>query len=242
MPAPSKPPLIGLNTDDYQDKGTISGLREGYWRAVVKAGGVPIVIPHLESREALESALAPLDGFVLIGGDDIRAERYGEKTLPVATLMEESREKTDFELIQLLLEMRKPTLAICLGFQELNVAHGGTLCQDLPTEKPDSPIRHHAKDGVASLHSVAITDGSRLSDALGMSGQLEVNSTHHQAVKQLGKGLRAVAEAPDGVIEGIEVVDQPFFIGVQWHPEKIADRPIQMRLFETLVQESSRML
>ncbi|MBI3736540.1 gamma-glutamyl-gamma-aminobutyrate hydrolase family protein [Candidatus Sumerlaeota bacterium] len=234
-------PLIGINTDNFTNAGgAVTGTRPKYWRAIIEAGGTPLLIPQLADAALIEDAIAPLHGFLLIGGDDIPAERYGEKTLSTAIIMEKPREENDFALINALLKSPKPTLAVCLGFQELNVALGGKLYQDLLFDGPQSEIRHYSKDGQTPDHEIEVRGGSKLADALGASAAILVNSSHHQAVREVGRGLEITARSPDGLIEGVEVTNHPFFVGVQWHPEQILDRPPQIRLFQTLVNQAAK--
>lgn len=230
-------PLIGLNTDAYDFRGTVCGIRDPYWRAVWAGGGFPVLLPPVPSVDEKRAALDRLDGFILIGGDDLPGERYGKTTLPTSTLLEPERADSDLALIDLLIAARKPTLAICLGFQELNVHQGGSLIQDLIHET-DSMIRHYAKGGDAPSHDVQVEPDSLLAGAVGRSGALRVNSRHHQAVDRIGEGLRVAARAPDGIVEALELEDHPFFLGVQWHPESIIDADEQLNLFRTLVQKA----
>lgn len=238
--APSGRPLIGVNTTfERNAEGEITAIKPKYWRAVERAGGIPVLIPQIAHAAALGEALERLDGFVMIGGYDLKGERWGEATLPSVVPIEPEREATDFALLQLLMKSRKPTLAICLGCQELNVACGGTLYQDLPTDGPRSEIQHQGKDGHVPEHTVEIESGSRLATALKSSGPLKVNSRHHQGIAKLGDGLRAVARAKDGIVEALEFEGHPFLLGVQWHPEEMVEDANQVALFEALVRAAS---
>lgn len=235
----SSRPRIGLNTTfEMDDEGGISATRPKYWEAVLEAGGLPLLLPQLDSEAIIEEALAGLDGFVLIGGYDVPGERFGRKSLPAVVPIEPRRERTDFALIEALLASAKPTLAICLGFQEINIARGGTLYQDLPVDAPPSDVRHFAKSEPYVMHEVQIAAGSRLAEIMGSEGVLEVNSTHHQALDRLGDGVEATASAPDGIVEAIEIAGHPFCIGVQWHPEMLGDRAPHRRLFEALIEQA----
>lgn len=237
MGASGRRPLIGVNTTfERAAGGEITSIKPKYWRAVERAGGIPVLLPQLADREALRQALAALDGFVLIGGYDLKGERWGEATLPSVVPIEPEREATDFALLGLLLETRKPTLAICLGCQELNVACGGTLYQDLPTDGPPSKVEHQVKDGAAPMHGVRLESGSQVAAIFGGEKEIEVNSRHHQGIAKLGRGLRATARAADGLAEALEAEDHPFLIGVQWHPEEMEGDARQAGLFEALVR------
>ncbi|MCH8333167.1 gamma-glutamyl-gamma-aminobutyrate hydrolase family protein [Candidatus Sumerlaeota bacterium] len=232
-------PVIGINTTMERDaEGSYSATRSPYWQAIVAAGGLPILLPQISEREIIHQALAGVQGFMLIGGYDVRGERFGEKTLPTVVKMEEEREETDFALVEALIETGTPTLALCLGFQELNIARGGGLYQDLLFDGPETRVRHYDPAGGVARHGVEIAAGSRLAGILEMSGQLEVNSTHHQAIGTVGKGLTVTARAEDGIVEGLQLDGHPFFLGVQWHPEQMADSPVQARLFHALVEQA----
>lgn len=234
-------PIIGLNLDDFADAGgAITGLRPNYIRAIERAGAIPLLLPHIEDPAALRDAIARVDGFLLTGGDDVSPERSGCGPVPTVVTMAPERERSDFALIDALLDSRKPTLCVCLGFQELNIRFGGTLYQDLAFDAPPSAVRHYAKLADPPTHAVEVDPGSALAAALGASGRVTVNSKHHQGVNKLGAGLKISARAPDGLVEGLEVEGLPFFVAVQWHPEAMPDSPEQARLFAALAAASRR--
>ncbi len=234
-------PRIGLNTSfERGAEGETTSVRPAYWRAIERAGGLPVLLPQLSDAGALREALALLDGFVLIGGYDIPAERWGGCSRPEVVPMEPEREATDFSLIDLLIKSGKPTLAICLGCQELNVARGGTLYQHLPADLPDSSVTHNVKSGGTPAHPVEVAPGSRLAAALGAEGRVEVNSRHHQGLDRTGAGLTVTARAADGLPEAVELEGHPFFLGVQWHPEDMEDDARQQRLFSNLVEAARK--
>ncbi len=233
-------PLIGVNTTfERNDEGEITAIKPKYWRAVERAGGIPVLIPQLSDPALLREALHVLDGFVMIGGYDLKGERWGAETLSSVVPIEPEREVTDFALLNLLIETRKPTLAICLGCQELNVACGGTLYQDLPTDGPASEIQHQGKDGHVPRHKIEVEAGSRVARALGKAGRIEVNSRHHQGIAKIGGGLLVTARADDGVAEALEFEDHPFLIGVQWHPEEMIEDGSQTALFSALIEAAA---
>jgi putative glutamine amidotransferase len=132
---------------------------------------------------------------------------------------------------------RKPVLGICLGCQMMNVHRGGSLVQFLPDVDRDPPIEHRRDKTWENRHAIQIQSDTSLAQALGKT-QIAANSSHKQAVKQIGRGLRVIATAPDGVIEGIEDPAMPLFLGVQWHPERMTDQTDHLRLFELLVNKS----
>jgi putative glutamine amidotransferase len=219
----------------------IISMSRSYVRAVAIAGGAPVVtVPHAD-EEALRAVFERLDGLLLSGGGDVLPAFYGEDDSGLLWAVDQQRDRTELTLARWALSEGLPLLAICRGTQVLNVAAGGTLIQDIATGVPGSlthsTVAVHPPSGVA--HAVQLAEGSRLSRLFG-TGEIGVNSAHHQAVKDLGAGLIVAARAPDGVVEGIEAPDHPFCIGVQWHPETMLEtQPHMLRLFEALVERAS---
>ncbi|MBN1484301.1 MAG: gamma-glutamyl-gamma-aminobutyrate hydrolase family protein [Chloroflexia bacterium] len=241
-------PLIGLNSDV---RGVGPQNREGavllwpYVQAVTAAGAVPLILPPLEERTALERALDVLDGLVLTGGRDLPPDWYGQKSRPQTRLADSRRLRGDRLLAELALERELPLLGICLGCQLLNVVMGGDLIQDIPSQV-EGALQHDPSQlpptaegpAIQTWHSARIEGASRLAGLLGRD-ELEVNSSHHQAIGRLAPGLRAVAWAPDGIIEAAEAPGERFLLLLQWHPERIADRPDQRALFAALAAAAS---
>jgi putative glutamine amidotransferase len=201
-------------------------------------GGAPLVIPpHLGETE-LRAIFEHVDGLLLSGGGDIGPALYGERDGGLLWSIDEWRDRTELALARWALAEGLPLLAICRGIQVLNVAAGGTLVQDIPTQVHDalshSSVAGRPMDTVA--HTVEVAADSRLAALVG-AGELGVNSAHHQAAKAVGARLAITARAPDGIIEGLEAPDHPFCLGVQWHPEAMAEsRPVMRRLFEGLAR------
>jgi putative glutamine amidotransferase len=231
-------PFIGVNADlAAPTKQTLAHFRLGlgYADTLVAAGGFPVVLPPLGKDVDLDPFLDRLDGFVLSGGLDLDPRRVGLPTHPGVQLMPERRDDSDRYLIRRLLERRIPLLAVGLGLQQLNVARGGTLYLHLPEELPRA-LPHRDPTGATHRHLVLLTPGTRLEEIYG-GGELRVNSCHHQAVRQVGDGLRVCATSPDGVIEAVESTDSNWFcIGVQWHPESETASALDMQLFESFLQ------
>lgn len=237
-------PIIGINCSfgfdhDADPPRARATLSAAYSDAVLAAGGLPVLFPVLPEPDTalLDELLARVDAFVLTGGYDLDPRHYGENPHPQTETMHPRREAFDLALIHRLEELRKPTLAICLGFQMLHVLRGGKLVQhidDLPTQPR---IVHHLPREQSAFHEVQIAPESLLAEIVGMS-VLEVNSRHHQAVAPLhqGSNLRAVAHARDGLVEASEDTrDGRFLLAVQWHPENLIDRWPHRRLFEAVV-------
>ena len=212
-----------------------------YVRAVELGGGAPVIIPPPLEEAKLRAIFAHLDGLLLSGGGDIQPSFFGEEDSGLLWLVDEERDRSELALARWALEEKLPLLAICRGLQVLNVAAGGTLIQDIPSHVPGalnhSPVSGQPKSSV--VHTVDVIADSQLSTLVG-AGTLGVNSTHHQAVRALGDGLIVTARSPDGIVEGLELPDHPFCIGVQWHPEAmIESQPLMHHLFEGLAEAAS---
>ncbi|MBX7247071.1 MAG: gamma-glutamyl-gamma-aminobutyrate hydrolase family protein [Candidatus Sumerlaeaceae bacterium] len=234
-------PIIGINGNvgqsDYEAS-TLS-VRSTYVDAVLKAGGTPVMLPPIPDREAMLAQVEACAGFIFIGGPDIDPARYGEKPHPTISRLPERRESYDFALIEEAIRQRKPFLAICLGCQQVNVALGGSLIQDIYSDV-DTQVQHTIKQAPYLLrHDVKVEAGSMLGDLLGVDG-LSTNSAHHQAIKQPGKGLRVVARcAADGIVEACELENYPYGLAIQWHPEYLVAEPLHLKLFEGLVRAAT---
>jgi putative glutamine amidotransferase len=236
-------PLIGITTS--LTLGTTperAYINVAYIRAVQAAGGIPILLaPHFTAET--QHALWPrLDGLLLTGGGDVAPGRFGEPPHPAVDEVSPARDELETGLTRRALSDHVPLLAICRGIQVLNVALGGTLVQDLPSEWPGALAHSQKAPRHEPTHAVKVMgEGTRLGRVLG-APELEVNSQHHQAIKQVGEGLREVAWAPDGVVEGIELEDDHrFVLGVQWHPEELVDHDAAARnLFLAVVDAARR--
>lgn len=221
----------------------VMGVQRTYIEALQRAGAVPLLIPVGMQEEALKELIGRLDGLLLAGGEDVDPQFYGAVHHPTMRHTDPLRDETEIMLTRWMAAQDRPVLAICRGHQLLNVALGGTLIQDIPSElllACDHPRFYpaHALDELA--HEVRLAADSRLFAVFGQES-LWVNSRHHQAVKELGDGLIATAWAPDDVIEGIEMPGRRFVVGVQWHPENLLDAvPAMRRLFEAFVAEAAR--
>lgn len=215
---------------------------EAYVNAVVAAGGAPILIPLLADRNALHQVYANLGGLLLSGGGDLGPSRYGQEPHEKLGPTDALRDKVELTLARWAINDDLPVLAICRGIQVLNVALGGTLYQDIPSQI-EGALQHphqagNPRDFIA--HEVKLMPETFLA-TLFAGSTLPVNSMHHQAVRDLAPGLRVSAQAPDGVIEGIEHPQRRFAIGVQWHPEEmVAAYPVMRRLFHAFVQFARR--
>lgn len=226
--------LIGLVPSGVDGNKII--INQDYVEAVLRAGGTPVLFPVTDGREEIGRLLDRVDGLVLTGGVDVDPAIYGESRQPFCGEVSACRDAMEFPLCREALARRMPVLAICRGVQVLSCVLGGTLYQDL-AEQFGTSVRHPCYEIPAEpAHTVDVRPGTLLASVTG-AGRLEVNSRHHQGIREPGKGLRISAVAPDGLAEGVELPDHPFVIGVQWHPESLSARfPEHQRLFDALVR------
>ena len=211
-----------------------------YVNAVKKAGGVPLVIPMTTDDRQIDAILDVIDALIMTGGEDIAPlEYFGEEPHPNLGEVVPARDAFDIKLIKKAVAKGIPVLGICRGVQALNVAFGGTLYQDIPTQLPTYSIQH-SQDAPGSLgtHTVIIDKNSALYKQVGKE-QIAVNSFHHQAVKDVAPGFKATAKSKDGCIEAIEMVGNPKVWGVQFHPEHLVngvDADNFIGIFKALLQ------
>jgi len=200
-------------------------LNSAYIRALEIAGVVPIIVPPLSDEDAADAIVTRADGILLTGGEDVEPSLYGQPRRKECGPSNLARDTTEIALVLAAQRHNRPLLAICRGPQLLNVALGGTLFQDIPSEVPGA-LPHNAPDDRASrVHPVKVEPGSRIAHVVHATS-LSVNSLHHQSVKDLAPGLEITATSPDGVVECIEwTADDWWAMGVQWHPEEMTDSP-----------------
>ena len=210
-------PWIGI-TSTVDENNVVCPL--AYVQAVTKAGGLPVVIPPLESLSLQNEYLQRLDGLVLIGGWDIPPAAYGEEIHPTTEEMPPIRWQWEHRLIHTWLKSQKPMLGICLGAQMTNVVKGGTLIQDIPSEVGQEVIHRNEP---AAQHPIRLQPETRLHQILGV-GELVVNSSHHQAVERIGDGLIVAARSADGVVEALETPGDRWLLLLQWHPERMEEQ------------------
>lgn len=195
----------------------VNSIGRNYVEAVRRGGHVALLLPMTREREMCRAMLERVDVLLLCGGGDIAGACFGEEQSPLAGMPNEERDTYELLLMDVALEMRKPVVGICRGLQLINVALGGTLWQDITDQqtvvhqRPDKPWE--------PVHEVTLNEDSRLFAIFGQR-RLKVNSTHHQAIKKLGRTLKVVARSDDGFIEAVESDTYPI-AAVQWHPERL---------------------
>lgn len=239
--ARGRKPKIGI-TPNYDYEKDVISINRGYCDAIQKSGGLGIILPLNEDMDFLQSIIQECDGFLLSGGSDVDAKYYGEVNLPVNGRISPIRDRVELFIAKKAIEDNKPVMGICRGIQIMNVAMGGSLYQDIYSQIKDKEILKHFQDAPKwyPTHEIYIEKGSRVREIMGLE-RLEVNSFHHQAVKDLAPGMKATSRTYDGIIESIEYSGHRFAIGVQWHPELMWQRdPVFLNLFAELVDEASK--
>lgn len=207
-----------------------------YTEAVEKAGGLPFILPFSRNAEVISGLVEKADGFLFPGGKDVDPALYGEDAIAKLGPVDADLDRFQMAVLEAAMAAEKPILAICRGIQLVNVALGGTLYQDIPSQFR-TPVFKHMQDTLSfdADHPLNIEPGSRLFDLFG--GRIMVNSRHHQSIKEPGRGLIVTARAPDGVIEAAQHQTLPIDL-VQWHPELMLRKNDDMRcLFELLVRQ-----
>lgn len=216
---------------------TIFQIDQAYVERVRVAGGVPFLVPHV-THENLADIVHHLDALILTGGDDVDPRSYGELDDGSCVNSDIEADDAEIALVKECIFADVPILGACRGIQIINVAHGGTLQQEICRAGSAHPPRPKVLDKILGMrHSLEIEQGTRLASILGSQAR-EVNTTHHQAIRDLAPGFIVSARAPDGTIEAIETTNERYVIGVQWHPEKL-NPPDNQELFDDLVKAAN---
>ena len=227
-------PLIGINADFRAAQGnqpSFSVVTAGYYDSILRAGGVPVIIPPMEEEDDINAVLDSLDGFVFIGGADLDPRRDGFMLHPTVRPMDRRREAFDRKLMQLIADRRMPVFGIGVGMQLINVTMGGNLFLHIPEDLPTA-IPHRDPQDPGHRHSLEIQPGSLMERVYG-DGEIRVSSRHHMAVDEVAPGFQVTARCPDGVIEAIESEREDWIaIGTQFHPENEAASALDVRVFE----------
>lgn len=235
-------PKIGITSWHYlDDDERWQAILEGYPRAILEAGGLPLILPTTSTEPVIADAyLDIIDGLLLTGGADVHPSFYDQTVLERCGEIDEERDRFEVELVHAARGRDVPLLGICRGLQVLNVALGGSLYQDLSYRQQTDPAHQSPRDRRREpVHQIAIAEGSRLAAILG-ARELRVTSTHHQIIRDLAPGLTVNAVAPDGVVEGVEGTGR-FLLAVHWHPERMfTHHPEQLALFRALVDAAAK--
>ncbi len=230
-------PIIGLNADyrsAKKDSPAYSFLAAGYYDRILAAGGIPVIVPPMESADDLSQILDMLQGFVMVGGQDLDPRRDGFMLHPSVRSMEKRRETFDRLLMRLIAERRMPFFGVGVGMQLLNVSQGGNLYLHIPEDMPHA-IPHKDLQDPAHRHGLMVVPGSLMERVYG-EGEIRVNSIHHMAVDDVARGFVATARCPDGVVEAIESQTPDWFaFGTQFHPEAESASALDVRIFEEFV-------
>jgi len=230
-------PIIGLNADlraAAAGRPSFTYVDASYFDAVTQAGGIPLILPPLESDDDLADALVPVDGVVLVGGADLDPRRDGWMMHPTIRPLAPRRESFDRRLMRIVAQRRLPVLGIGAGMQLMNVMMGGNLMFHIPEDRPTA-LPHHDPIDPAHRHTLELTPGSLMERVYG-DGELRVNSMHHMALDEVAPGFEVTARCPDGIIEAIESrMPDWFAIGTQFHPEAPTASALDRRIFEEFV-------
>lgn len=202
-------PIIGISPSV---KDGFIRMRQNYAEAIIDAGGVPVFLPYSEDGQRLSEYASMLDGLLFAGGADLDPKYYGEETAFDSVEVTPARDSFELALFPVFYATGKPILGICRGIQLMNVALGGSLYQH---------IESHRQEGGGAPCTAEVKAGSRLAKIFGRSGEILINSYHHQAVKRAADGLTVSATSPEGICEALELPGERFFVGVQWHPEML---------------------
>ncbi|MFB5198470.1 gamma-glutamyl-gamma-aminobutyrate hydrolase family protein [Neobacillus sp. KR4-4] len=233
----NKKPVIGITGAYVKHNEYMEGVyvHHDYHKSVAANGGIPVILPYINPEMAIET-IALCDGIILSGGEDVDPKLFGQDPHPHLGPTTPERDVAEIAMVKFALENNIPILAICRGVQILNVALGGTLIQDIPSQVKE-PIQHNQKiDRSRETHWVTIATDSKLFEMVG-SERVRVNSLHHQAIDKVANDLRVVAQSSDGIVEAVEYIHPTTFtIGVQWHPESMASTNHEMNnLFKDFI-------
>lgn len=231
-------PLIGITTyssTNSHGQPTVI-LQQSYIKAILQAGGVPVLIPSAIAEDGWDAAYSRLDGILFSGGGDISLEHFAGDPHPRIDEVDPARDSVELKMVQAAASDGKPFLGICRGCQVINVALGGTLYTHIPDQLPNA--LDHSYPGnkrMVLVHEVKIEEGTRFSEIFGQP-IVEVNSLHHQGLKDIAPVLRIAGRAPDGLVEAVELPEHPFGLAVQWHPEWLTDQEWTRNLFRKFVE------
>lgn len=228
-------PVIGI-TGSYSDENRRLSLNERYFEAIMRAGGLPVMLPQTDDEDMVHDMLNHIDGLLLSGGVDVLPSRYGEETLPACGTISEKRDAFELLITKLALERNMPIFGICRGIQVLAVAMGATLFQDIESQL-GLPAKQHKQEEPYDdpVHTVRFKEGG-LFERITQTQLMPTNSMHHQSIKEAGDNLRIEGITMDGIIEAVCSARNEAVLGVQFHPEFLAHySDFAARLFEYFV-------
>ena len=225
-------PIVGLIVN--VDKDLRINMHGAYGQAISCSGGIPLVLPYIENEEIIAEFVDRCDGFLFTGGADVDPRYYGEEKKSTCGETEPNRDKLEMAVLSRALKSGKPIMGICRGLQIINVAMGGKLYQDIPTEF-ETRIGHQQTEGANDpSHTIIIENGSPLEGVIGKR-EMTGNSFHHQAIKSLANGLEVSAVAADGIIEAVYAPDKKYLCAYQWHPERLYRFDDNKALFDDFI-------
>lgn len=228
-------PVIGItpNLRPTRIRGEAHFVLSAYVAMLARNGAIPLIAPVVKTREEAREVLDRLDALLLTGGEDIDPAAYGQTARRPDLIAPRSRLDSDFAYARAAKEAAKPTLGVCLGIQVMNVAYGGTLFQHIAEDLPGALEHEDDDEGKSPDHEIAVEPATVLRAIAGADRAI-VNSYHHQSVAQIAAGFRLAARGTDGIVEAIERTDLPFYLGVQWHPERMPESDLTRRLIGAL--------
>lgn len=235
-------PLIGITTRNGKDTDghPLTALQHTYTRAILQAGGLPILIPSMLMEEDFLDLYSRVSGILFTGGGDVSLEYFNGSAHPRIGEVDQARDLTEISLMRAAVKDGKPILGICRGAQVMNVAFGGTLYTHIYDQLKGALDHDYPGDLRRVLvHPVRVDESTRSAEIFGET-LLNVNSLHHQGLKDIAPGLLATGYAPDGLVEVVEIPDHPYAVSVQWHPEWLTDQIPMQKLFKSFVDASGR--
>jgi putative glutamine amidotransferase len=227
-------PIIGITIDQH-DKPELYESPMDYSKSVELAGGLPLLLPYRSDLSLIPQFVDLLDGLLFTGGDDLDPSLFDEARHPKAVAVDPLRQEFELALLAEVEKRRMPALGVCMGSQLMNVYRGGSLHQFLPDVDRDSALEHRKVGENLLRHDVEIDLNSKIGKAIGKP-RISVNTYHKQSANRIGRGLKVIATAPDGVVEGLEDPSFPLFGAIQWHPERLSTEPEHLAPFKLLVQ------
>ncbi len=235
-------PLIGITTRNGKDSDghLLTALQHSYLNAIAQAGGVPIPIPSMLTEEDFLDVYSRLDGILFSGGGDVSIKYFNGSDHPRIGEVDNGRDTTEITLMRTAVSDGKPILGICRGAQVMNVALGGTLYTHIHDQFTGALDHDYPGDlRRVIVHPVNVDETTRSAEIFGET-LLNVNSLHHQGLKDIAPSLRVAGHAPDGLVEVVEIPDHPYAVAVQWHPEWLTDQPSMQRLFKSFVDAAEK--